>query len=344
MGGDALPFPTQRLSPDRYQDVSQRLLALISAHYALACIPAPCPGKSSHGDVDLLVARPHPDRPFDPVAQLGSRAVKRNGPTLSFEFEGHQADVISVSEEEFDVARLFYSFGDCGMLLGMCITAAGLKLGCKGLFLVRPGQVGQLHLSSDRTRILAWLGLSETEWLAGFKDEQAVFEWLCSCRWYHPSLFSTDTQPWKQAARRALFNRPMFNHFVQYVDNNTAASTDAADRPTAAAVQADAVAFFGCEATVAALDAAAAKKRALKQCWNGELAAARTGLEGKQLGLFMMACRQLVTDDELLAMSVDEVERFMDDNFAKYAGDGHGGGLKMEKEEVKDGEVSEDAG
>ena len=106
----------------------------------------------------LLVASPHSGRPFDPVAQLGSRAVNRNGPTASFEFEGHQADVIGVSESEFDMARLFYSFGDVGMLLGMMLTAAGIKFGYKGLMLVRPGHAGQLMLSNDRSRVLAWLG------------------------------------------------------------------------------------------------------------------------------------------------------------------------------------------
>jgi len=262
--------------------------------------------------------------------------VHQNGPTLSFEFEGHQADVIAVSEAKFGVGQLFYSYGDVGMILGMMVTAAGIKFGCKGLFLVRGDHGGQLHLSSDRSRILEWLGLSEADWLAGFEDEQAVFAWLCSCRFYRPSLFSSHSQPLRHNARRALSNRPMFVHFRQYVDTHSPANTDPADRTTAAAVQADAVAFFGCEAAVAALDAAAAKRRALKQCWNGELVAARTGLEGKQLGLFMMACRQLVTDDELLAMSVEEVQRFMDATYAKHVVRGG----KMEQDETKEGEGS----
>ena len=338
MGGDALPFPTQRLSPDRYHDVSERLLAVLSAHYTLTCIPAQRPGKDSYGDVDILVAQPYTDRPFDPVPQLGSRAVSRNGPVLSFEFEGHQADAISVDASLFEVARLFYSFGDVGMILGMMLTTASLKLGCKGLLLVRPGQGGQLHLSSDRSRILAWLGMSETDWLAGFHDEQAVFAWLCTCRWFHPSTFSSSTEH-RRNARRALSTRPMFVNFVHYVDSHHPPTivADKADRPTAEAMQADAVAFFGCEVAVAALDAAAAKRQALKQCWNGGLVAARTGLEGKQLGLFMMACRQLVTDDELLAMNASEVERFIDESFARQVNNGrsHGDVAKIESEESK---------
>ena len=341
MGGDALPFPTQRLSPDRYKDVSQRLLALLSTHYALVCIPAPCPGKASYGDVDLLVAVPLADRPFEPEAQLGSRAVYRNGPTLSFEFEGHQADVISVSESTFDVARLFYSYGDVGMVVGMMLTAAGLKFGCKGLFLARAGH-SQLQLSSDRGSILAWLGLSEAEWLAGFEDEQAVFAWLCSCRWFHPSLFRTRPESWKHNTRRALSARPMFVHFVQYVDSHTAADSNPTDRPTAAAMQANAVSVFGCDAAVAAQNAAEAKRHALKQRWNGVLVSARTGLEGKQLGLFMMACRQQATDDELLAMDVEGMERFMDNSYAQYVTN-RSQSSKEEREESKQSVVCTDS-
>ena len=303
MGGDALPFPTQRLTPERYKDVSQRLLALLSTHYALACIPALAPGKTSYGDVDILVALPHADRPFDPATQLNSRAVVRNGPMVSFEFEGHQADVICVREGDFALAQLMYGYGDAGMILGRTLSARGVKLGYHGLLLVRPDNGGQLLLSTDRSRILAWLGLSEADWLAGFDDERAVFEWLRSCRWFHHSLFGA-----RLTTRGA---RPMFARFVQHVDALTPPD-DTSECASTAAVQADAVSHFGCEAAVAALDAAAAKRAALKARWNGELVSARTGLTGKQLGLFMMSCRQRVTDDELLNMRADEVERFID--------------------------------
>ena len=134
----------------------------------------------------------------------------------------------------------------------------------------------------------------------------------------------------------------MFVHFVQYVDNHLPADVDSATRPTAAVMQADAITFFGCEAAVAALDAAEAKRQALKRRWNGQLVAARTGLEGKQLGLFMMACRQLVTDDKLLAMEAAEIERFMDMNYAKYLSS-HGNIAKMEKDESKESEMCMEA-
>lgn len=346
MGGDALPFPTQRLSPDRYHNVSTRLLTLLSTHYALACAPAPCPGKSSHGDVDILVALPYADRPFDPIAQLGSRAVHQNGSVLSFEFEGHQADVIGVSEDKYEVSRLFYSYGDVGMILGMMLTHAGIKFGCKGLKMVRVDAGGQLHLSSDRSRILGWLGLDEAEWLAGFNDSKAVFRWLCSCRWFRHSMFNTANHHTSHHhtthnKRRALSTRPMFTAFVHYVDSVQPTTAEPIDRPPAAVMRADAVAYFGCEAAVAAWDAVVAKRVALKQCWNGVLVTARTGLIGKQLGLFMMACRQLVTDDELLAMSVEEVQQFIDVNFTSYRRDDStagtlGDGGKAEWEESKD--------
>ena len=322
MGGDALGFPVARLWPERYAAVVATITAALRGVYFTRCeATIPRPAKASFGDVDLLVS--HPLQPLDVRRLFASSAVAVNGPVLSFEYEGHQVDLIDVGEGSFDMARFTYSYGDMGMTLGMVAVRVGLKLGYQGLSVVLDSH--RLKLSSELPAILGFLGLDLERWERGFVTDGEVFAFIASSRFFRPSMFLRSVQRGNQGERKAAVKRGMFADFLQYVQAHYAEEggevgeereeklqcseeSDYCDEwPSAEEVQEEAVRFFGKEREAAEKRQALDRARLIKERWNGRVVAEKTGLQGKELAGFMAHCRRQVRDEALAAMTAEEV-------------------------------------
>lgn len=289
MGGTALGFQAARLTQEQFERVSSTIVdRLRGTYYKRVELPRPRPGKDSHGDVDILVS--DPVQVFDAQRVFGSTKVVRNGPSTSFEYEGHQIDIIHASQMDF--ARFTYSFGDLAMIIGMIMRSVGLKFGCKGLSIVVHGH--KVKLSTDLERVLAFAGLSLEVWKRGFQTDEQVFAYITSSRLFRPSMFKLRED---REQRQALVKRPMFVAFVEYVR-----LLPDQEKLTRELVQNEAIACFDRRSEIDKLSSEIERARKLKERFNGKLVMEITGLKNKELGAFMSKCRQRITDDELLEM------------------------------------------
>jgi len=180
MGGHAVLHAT-RLPADHYHVAAgtclARLRAVCGTPRRLAVIPA-VRTKADFGDIDILVEDFDLDQDSTAYAQaLGATVQVRDNPYASIlscgiplaglGFGNHplaavvQVDLIAVSTEHFESALTYFSWNDCGNLLGRVAHSMGLKLGHDGLsYVLRHGTraLDTLSLATDWAVILPVLG------------------------------------------------------------------------------------------------------------------------------------------------------------------------------------------
>lgn len=303
MGGHALGIPTQRLTPDRYNEVSSDIVTRLQLFYSLAELTIPRPNKTSHGDVDILVSGKITE--LDPRVVFGATVVVRNGGVTSFDYQGHQVDLIHIqNKDEFQLARLFYSLGDFGMIIGMMMKSLGLKYGYQGLSVVVEST--QIKLSTDIDLIFKFMGLDGDQWQRGFNTDEQVFDFIISSRLFRHSMFKRHEDRWNHGERKALGNRPMFVAFIAYVELHAQNHTEL-DKLLADDITKEAVAYFDKQSEVDKVMERLDRTRRLKQRFNGHIVMEITGLKAQPLSAFIQYCRSRISDDEMLKMTPQQV-------------------------------------
>lgn len=162
MGGNALRHlgVTRRQLPE-YTSIKTRVLDILRDYYECVETPREPPGKTSFGDLDVLVASPIPGKTHahtDPRFQ--SRGFVKNGNVISFEYDNFQIDRIRVSGESFKLS-LAYFHGNFGMILGKLLRKYRLSFGHKSFGIKYQCKQGFVYfeLSRDLDAILESLKL-----------------------------------------------------------------------------------------------------------------------------------------------------------------------------------------
>jgi hypothetical protein len=206
---------------DIYTQVLQRTLALLQKHYKLCASPIEAPGKTSFGDVDILVALPFSEtyNPFVknggmfmiPVAQklrtlLSAEAMilPTGNPTTNFalpwpndntqgsnEREFIQVDVHHLRTKEAFQWEFFHSaHGDLWNILGAMIRPFGLTVNDVGLYLRIPEietfdrKKSLIFLTSDPKEVLDLLGLDVETWWKQFESQEKMFQYATTTKMF----------------------------------------------------------------------------------------------------------------------------------------------------------------
>ncbi|TVY89505.1 hypothetical protein LAWI1_G006802 [Lachnellula willkommii] len=231
MGGQAFashasPLPTPRMPPAVYDHVLNQTLRALREHYAQVESPIEAPGKTTHGDVDVLVTGAL-EKDFDPekrpwneiAAKLGQvlgavSSIRHNGmPVVNLAVPWPQNILPSVehspeSEEPEEVKyvqidihhlhslerfqwELFHSaHGDLWNILGSTIRRFGLTVNDRGLYL----RIPDIELL-DRKKSMVFLTEKPSEVLN--------FIGLDEKTWWKP--FSSQSEMFNYAAGCRLF-------------------------------------------------------------------------------------------------------------------------------------------
>ncbi|KAF9464180.1 hypothetical protein BDZ94DRAFT_1257197 [Collybia nuda] len=135
----------------------------------------------------------------------------------------YQVDVnVCANQAEWERVVFFHGYGDLGMIMGLCARNAGLALGTKGLKLPNPPNP-PIQLSESFNDITEFMGLSMTEWKAGFGSKREVFEWAGASRLFVASQFRSEGEGFK----RVKPERRMYAEFIQWAMERTAVQTSA---------------------------------------------------------------------------------------------------------------------
>jgi hypothetical protein len=162
MGGNALRHlgVTRRQLPE-YTSIKTRVLDILRDYYELVETPREPPGKTSFGDLDVLVASPIPGKTHvhtDP--RFHSRGFVKNGHIISFEYDNFQIDRIRVSAASFKLSLAFFH-GNFGMILGKLLRKYRLSFGHESFGIKYECKQGLVYfeLSTDLDAILESLKL-----------------------------------------------------------------------------------------------------------------------------------------------------------------------------------------
>ncbi|MBE7181858.1 MAG: hypothetical protein INR71_11745 [Terriglobus roseus] len=243
MGGNAFDkLATPRMPFKLYAYMRDRCVAQLETVYHRVAVPHEAPGKDSHGDVDILVARPKLDKVNGALVGrlLGASHSKLEGavtkiyavplpPREAWDDDSDgvdqtkdaycQVDVHACSDDDgLDWEMLMCSYGDLMQIVGKFLRYAGLTANDKGLYVRVPAieAAGQktrsmVFLSRDRAAVLAFVGLDGAAWERGFRSQDELFEWCCRMRWAHAGAFEFDVE--NHNDRQRMAKRKAFNDF-----------------------------------------------------------------------------------------------------------------------------------
>ncbi len=250
MGGNALKNTnTKRLTLSELKRVQSTLSKTLTEHNLTHTVPVDLPGKTTFGDVDVLVSLSESTNTSLTrdtfLAWLRSTFAPHdyfvNGDVHSFAYEGqYQVDFILV--DNLAMAKFYFSYGDVGAVLGHLAKAHGLSYGHKGLSAYVDDHV-KVRLIDNPTEVCEYLGLSMEMYTRGFTTLAEVNQWVTGCRLYHPSLFERLRS--YNESRQIL--RPFYVQFLEHA--LTTPSNDA--NWVLTKLNEHAVEYFGKQADVA---------------------------------------------------------------------------------------------
>lgn len=215
-----------------------------------------------------------------------------------------QVDLIFVPEETFNFAYGYFAYNDLGNLVGRVAHNMGLKFGHDGLWYPFRGDENYLFkdilITSSFPRAMDVLGFDIDEWNHGFIQLEEIFEYVCRSDYFNRSLYPLEHRSHKARIRDR--KRKTYTSFLKYLDDNK----DIPDRllkypedksewlPTLFSR------FPEFEVEYREAEKHLEISRIVKQKFNGSDFTRISGLEGKELGMFIRKFReyQNVTRDQ----------------------------------------------
>jgi len=322
MGGNALKTESVRLSATRYHEVEHDAVTTLQQHFPQRRIEAilAYASKPDFGDLDILIEAGDDYNDTEIANALQATEIVVNGDVTSIGLavtEGvFQLDLIRTEPASFDFASRYFGYNDFGNLIGRIAHKFGAKFGHLGLLYPlrdpenKDHMIAELCITRNFGAALDLLGydagLYETMRDTGqLKTLEDIFRYVVSSPYVNREIYLLDNRNHKARIRDA--KRATYNAFLLWLDEQ-----DVVQLPTYAWAESGTPARL--EQKQAFLDMAFARfpdfrqahdqalekyarKKQLKQKFNGELASEITGLSGKPLGELMAQVRNSFADE-----------------------------------------------
>lgn len=223
MGGNALKRKTQRLPLTDYEALKKEVITiLLSLNLTPHSIPH-ITSKESFGDLDLLLPKPKlPDLKTKLKVKFGSKEVVKNKDIISFEYNNFQVDLIHVSPEDLDQARVYYSYNDLGMLMGVLAKSIDCKYGHNGLFYEFYSNNRRYKhtfpIPASPRAIFKLLDLDYDQFKKGFHTLEDIFKFICSSKLFSHSLFLS-RKVLNHKKRKRASKRNTWKQFLNHIDS-----------------------------------------------------------------------------------------------------------------------------
>ena len=254
MGGKALSQPGVRADPVEYRDIwYERVLPAFAAVKRERCttqkesdgwvdaqpiysLVESLRDKESYGDMDIVLSfykfYDTPEDEFNALREqfinsflehVGATEHSRNGNVLScgIPFKGglFQIDLILVEPEVYYFAKFYFSYNDCGNLLGRIAHFLGFKLGWDGLkYVYRDSNNEHVHaelvVTRDWQEAMHFLGFREFP-ESGFSTRTEMFEYVWDNPHAHAGIFLLENR--NHIARTRDSKRPNYTAFLEWI-------------------------------------------------------------------------------------------------------------------------------
>ena len=302
MGGTALGVQADRMDKYIYNELEADVLTLQAKHGYMRTIPT-FRNKRSFGDMDIVYRNDlyTVEDIIENFKYINGKYLKllkskKNGNVLSVlvnydpdnqqSKNKYQIDFIGYSEDIYDFAYHYHSYGDRGNLIGRIARQFDLKFGHNGLFYIQRDKEDWNvklydHLITDDFReALFILGFGINPKLE-FNDVEEMYEWICSSKLFNKEAFQFQNRPNKDVSRDK--KREMYLGFLDYLEQTPIMSMNI-DKTT----------FLNCVFNTYNMNdeiESVYKKQEInkeyKKVFNGKIVSDLTGLSGEELGKFM---------------------------------------------------------
>lgn len=232
------PILVPRLPPELYKKLSVQYQHILERIFERVVIPRDAPAKVDYGDIDYLVDGLRPSYAKSNIWEAVQEHLKADtlllrGGSASFavphpETAGAhvQVDVeLSVghgtpqSAQLFEWTRFMKGDSDLMQILGVSHRPLGLVCNDQGLHVRVPEiepynkKKALLFLTRSPEEVMDFYGLDAAKYQAGFTDEEDLFDWASSGRFFFQETFESRTEKHNDRARQ--MKRPMYRRFVE---------------------------------------------------------------------------------------------------------------------------------
>lgn len=317
MGGNALKnVVTRRYERDEYFFLEELVMKKLRDHYSPEKRIVPIRAynnKESFGDMDILIEGDYTAENFIGTIQsiFEPKQIYKNSNCISFEYKEFQIDLIVTPTEEFDTSYNYFNYNDLGNLCGRIAHSMGLKLGHDGLsynWRIDTYQFKNVVLLTDWNDILPVLGLDPEVYNRGFDELEDIFKFVVSSQFFNKDIFLLHNRNHTSRVRDA--KRKTYMEFLDWIEvdgnavNNYSKKENKDDWLEYLFVMID-----GFQTIYGIVNREWEDATAVKAKFNGDIVRGYTGLEGKDLGIFMKYmkdCSFPLSDDKWILFSTPE--------------------------------------
>jgi hypothetical protein len=235
---DGRPVRVPRMPPQLYKTMSKENQMKLETLFERVVIPRDAPGKTDYGDIDFLVGsvRPHIAR-CDiwtiVKSTLGAELHLPRGGSHSFavphptnpeayvqvDVELSPGDDTPESIELFEWTRFMKGDSDLLQIIGISHRPLGLTCNDQGLHIrveeIEPynRKKALLFLTRDPNKAMDFYGFDVDKYWAGFTDENDLFDWASSGRFFSYKVMEGRVEKSNDRSRHA--KRPMYRRFIE---------------------------------------------------------------------------------------------------------------------------------
>lgn len=306
MGGNAFKnLEVKRLDKSEFDKVSLKILVDLTNNFPFLNfeIIKSYKNKETFGDLDIIYSEKQKaiylDLPKEIGKVLNELGTVRNGNVTSYAVpttQGlFQVDLIKMDHEIINVASSYFAYNDLGNLLGRIFHRAGFKLGHKGLTYVYREDGNKNHVIKEISVTTSWkealefAGYDFDVWSKGFNTLEDIFKFVVSIPLANRTIFSLEEMNHDSRVRDR--KRKTYNLFLNWINNpindvpefELIAKHELRDQWLKRAIKQ--FPKFRFEMNSAKL--MMIKQRSANDKFNGDIVKKITGLESKNLGIFM---------------------------------------------------------
>lgn len=329
MGGNVFPGLNRRYGKDEYLALADELKPKFDVLFSKWNVAPTFESKETFGDMDVVgVPRfafsveilavafgLHYSPPEKLLKYL--TPIKNNGGTWSLIYKDFQLDLITCPDKEYEFTKRYMGVGDRGNFVGKLAHQLGLKFGHDGLWMVvrtdDNHQLGEILLTLDPDVAEKFLDVKP---LVNPKTLEDIFENVAASRYFNPEGFLLENN--NAVARVRDKKRPSYNAMLEWSSKLPVPNGGWFPRVKDKSVYLDRI-FLAFPDAKKEWTELWHKKEVLDKfrvMFNGDLVSEWTGLQGKQLGEFMVILKQHLRPEYVVNnMTPEMVEQFVREYF-----------------------------
>ena len=229
MGGKALNkygIYTERKSTEEFYIIGQKISSIIEDNYPVNCSIVKCyHNKENHGDLDLLI-RFEKDIRINwrelIINRFNPKAINSNGNVYSFDYDNFQIDLIPISDNNWEIANVYYSYDPLGNIMGKTFHKFGLSYGWDGLYYKYRNFNGvnsqNILISKNPRKIFEFAGYNYDKYLKGFDDLKQIIEFAIDTKYFNSEIFQMENL--KAIDKKRNRKRGSYHLFLKYLKDN----------------------------------------------------------------------------------------------------------------------------